>query len=89
MRSVGSVIGVTVFGAIYANSLVANLSASAAAGPVHAYADSLHNVFVGVLPVAALAFVLSWFLEEVPLRSTRVELDPDSGDSGDEQLRAA
>jgi len=88
-RSVGSVIGVTVFGAIYANSLVANLSGSAGAGPVQAYADALHNVFVGVLPLVALAFLLSWFLEEVPLRSTRVELDPDSGDSGDEQLRAA
>ena len=88
-RSVGSIIGVTVFGTIYANSLVANLSASAAAGPVQAYADTLHNLFVGVLPVAALDFVLSWFLEEVPLRSTRVELDPDSGDSSDEQLRAA
>jgi mannose/fructose/N-acetylgalactosamine-specific phosphotransferase system component IID len=88
-RSVGSVIGVTVFGAIYANSLVANLAGSAGAGPVQAYADALHNVFVGVLPVAALAFLLSWFLEEVPLRSTRVELDPDSGDSSDEQLRAA
>src|SRR6266446_6571538 len=64
-RSVGSVIGVTVFGAIYANSLVANLSGSAGVGPVQAYADALHNVFVGVLPVAVLAFLLSWFLEEV------------------------
>jgi MFS family permease len=88
-RSVGSVIGVTVFGAIYANSLVANLSGSAGAGPLQPYADALHNVFVGVLPVAALAFLLSWFLEEVPLRSTRVEFDPDTGDSSDEQLRAA
>ena len=80
----------TVFGAIYANSLVANLSASAAAGSAQAYADALHNVFVGVLPVAALAFLLSWFLEEVPFRSTRVELDPGSGEStDDEQLRAA
>ena len=52
-----------------------------------ATSDALHNVFVGVLPVAALAFLLIWFLEEVPLRSTRVEVDP--GESGDEQLRAA
>ena len=86
-RSVGSIIGVTVFGTIYANSLVANLSGSAGAGPVQAYADALHNVFVGVLPVAALAFLPSWFLKEVPLRSTRVEVDP--GESGDEQLRVA
>jgi len=56
---------------------------------VQAYADALHNVFIAVLPVAAVAFVVSWFLDEVPLRSTRVELDPDSGDSSDEQLRAA
>src|SRR5216684_65359 len=51
-----------------------SLSGSAGAGPVQAYADALHNVFVGVLPAAVLAFLLSWFLEEVPLRSTRVEL---------------
>ena len=27
-----------------------------------ATSDALHNVFVGVLPVAALAFLLIWFL---------------------------
>ena len=52
-----------------------------------ATSDALRNVFVGVLPVAALAFLLIWFLEEVPLRSARVEVDP--GESGDKQLRAA
>jgi mannitol-specific phosphotransferase system IIBC component len=86
-RSVGSVIGVAVLGAIYANSLVANLSGSVVAGFAQAYAGALHNVFVAVLPVAVVAFILSWFLEDVPLRSTSVEVDP--GDSGAKELRAA
>jgi EmrB/QacA subfamily drug resistance transporter len=82
-RAVGSVIGVAAFGAIYANSL----SASAAPGSVPAYADALHNVFSAVVPLGGLAFVLSWFLKEVPLRSDR--LDVDAGDSHAEIPRAA
>jgi hypothetical protein len=50
-----------------ATSGVANLSGSGGTGPVQAYADALHNVFVGVLPMAVLAFVLSWFLDESPV----------------------
>ncbi len=36
----------------------------------HAYTLSLHTVFLGAVPVAAVAFVLAWFLREVPLRAT-------------------
>ena len=37
---------------------------------VHAYATSLHTVFLAAVPVGALAFALSWTLKEVPLRAT-------------------
>jgi EmrB/QacA subfamily drug resistance transporter len=36
----------------------------------HAYSLALHPVFLYAIPVAAVAFVLSWFLREVPLRAT-------------------
>ena len=43
---------------------------------VHAYATSLHTVFLAAAPVGALAFVLSWTLKEVPLRATTRSPDP-------------
>jgi EmrB/QacA subfamily drug resistance transporter len=36
----------------------------------HAYVLSFHTVFLIAVPVAAAAFVLTWFLREVPLRAT-------------------
>ena len=36
----------------------------------HAYSLALHPVFLYAIPVALVAFVLSWFLREVPLRAT-------------------
>jgi EmrB/QacA subfamily drug resistance transporter len=36
---------------------------------LHAYSISLHPVFLAAVPVALAAFVLSWFLREVPLRT--------------------
>ena len=36
---------------------------------VDAYADALHVVFLGAVPVAALAFLLTWLLPEVELRT--------------------
>ncbi len=39
-------------------------------GFIHAYAASLHTVFLSAVPVAAVAFLLSWFLKEVALRQT-------------------
>jgi EmrB/QacA subfamily drug resistance transporter len=36
----------------------------------HAYVLSFHTVFLAAVPVAAAAFVLTWFLREVPLRAT-------------------
>ncbi len=43
---------------------------------VHAYASSLHTVFLAAVPVGALAFLLSWTLQEVPLRTTTRAPDP-------------
>ncbi len=43
---------------------------------VHAYATSLHTVFLAAVPVGALAFGLSWTLKEVPLRATTRAPDP-------------
>ncbi|HVW81141.1 MAG TPA: MDR family MFS transporter [Mycobacteriales bacterium] len=40
-------------------------------GYLRAFTDSLHVVFIAAVPVALLAFALTWLLEEVPLR-TRV-----------------
>lgn len=43
---------------------------------IHAYAASLHYVFLVATPIAALAFLLSWFLKEIPLRKTVQETNP-------------
>jgi hypothetical protein len=43
---------------------------------VHAYATSLHTVFLAAVPGGALAFALSWTLKEVPLRTTTTAPDP-------------
>ncbi len=97
-RSIGGAFGVSVFGAVFANRLAAELAAAlhgvtlpsgfnpakAAADPElvkklppairedvqHAFSLALHPVFLYALPVAFVAFVLSWFLKEVPLRTT-------------------
>lgn len=37
---------------------------------VQAFAASLDTVFLAAVPFAILAFILSWFLDEVPLRKT-------------------
>ena len=36
---------------------------------LHAYSAALHPVFLTAVPVAGVAFVLAWFLREVPLRT--------------------
>ncbi len=36
---------------------------------LHAYSISLHPVFLTAVPIALVAFVLAWFLREVPLRT--------------------
>jgi DNA-binding MarR family transcriptional regulator len=97
-RTIGGAFGVSIFGAIFSNRLVSELSstlrgvplphgfnaAGASADPavlkrlpatvkadvIHAYSLALHPVFLYAIPVAVVAFALSWFLREVPLRAT-------------------
>jgi hypothetical protein len=116
-RSIGGSIGVSLFGAIFANQLATNLAsrvppgaavpdatdpATIAALPdavhaayVEAFATSIRPVFLAAAFIAAVAFVLTWFLEELPLRRT-VEAEgigesfasPRSDDSFDELVRS-
>jgi EmrB/QacA subfamily drug resistance transporter len=94
-RQIGGSIGVSIFGAIFANRLAHELAsrlpgfhAPKAANPVairhlpaaihepylQAFSHALHPVFLMAAGVAFLAFVLTWFLTEVPLREkTRFE----------------
>jgi len=63
---------------------------------MHAYSESIGSVFLWAVPVAAVAFVLTWFLRELPLRETAqargvedaVGPAPTTGSSRDEMLRA-
>jgi EmrB/QacA subfamily drug resistance transporter len=43
---------------------------------LHAYSLALHPVFLTAVPVAGVAFVLAWFLREVPLRTASGEATP-------------
>jgi EmrB/QacA subfamily drug resistance transporter len=60
-------------------TLLARLPAVLRSGVLHAYSSSLDRVFLFAVPVAAAAFVLSWFLREVPLRSTAGAADLGEG----------
>jgi EmrB/QacA subfamily drug resistance transporter len=76
--------------ALHGRALPPGLSAASGASPavlarlpapVHAafvagYASSLHTVYLAAVPVGALAFLLSWTLKDVPLRSTTRAPDP-------------
>jgi EmrB/QacA subfamily drug resistance transporter len=43
---------------------------------LHAYSLALHPVFLTAVPIAGAAFVLAWFLREVPLRTAAGEPSP-------------
>lgn len=59
---------------------------------LHAYAQAIHTVFLWATPVAVLAFLLTFLLPEVPLRTTSRAAEPASvpwgRDSWDEIERA-
>ncbi|WP_043110125.1 MDR family MFS transporter [Paraoerskovia marina] len=101
-RTIGSSVGVAVFGSVFANRLEGNLLSGApdsAQGPcapdvlaastaglaqcpddvqtwfTQAYADSLHTVFLWAVPVAVVAFLLTWMLPEVTLRTATKDSD--------------
>jgi predicted MFS family arabinose efflux permease/DNA-binding MarR family transcriptional regulator len=60
-------------------ALLRRLSPTVRAGVLHAYAASVDRIFLVAAPVAALAFILSWFLKEVPLRKTVGAVDIGEG----------
>jgi EmrB/QacA subfamily drug resistance transporter len=43
---------------------------------LHAYSLALHPVFLTAVPIAGAAFILAWFLREVPLRTAAGERSP-------------
>ena len=93
-RSIGGSFGTAIFGAIFSNVLIGNLSShlhgislpqgfssadvtpavlshlSAAVrdGFVAGYAESIQTVFLIAVPIAALAFVATWFIPQLELR---------------------
>jgi EmrB/QacA subfamily drug resistance transporter len=50
---------------------------------LHAYSISLHPVYLTAVPIALAAFVLSWFLREVPLRTAAGERLRNSASAAD------
>jgi EmrB/QacA subfamily drug resistance transporter len=93
-RSIGGSFGTAIFGAIFSNVLIGNLSShlhgvtlpkgfssadvtpavlshlSAAVrdGFVAGYAESIQTVFLIAVPIAAIAFVATWFIPQLELR---------------------
>jgi DNA-binding MarR family transcriptional regulator len=77
---------------------LAKLPPAVHAGYVHAFAASLHTVFLVAVPITAVAFALTWLLKEVPLRKVASVPDPAqvvgpsampaARDSADEVVRA-
>ncbi|MBO0829310.1 MAG: MFS transporter [Streptosporangiales bacterium] len=47
---------------------------------IKAYADSLTPVFLYLVPLVGVAFILAWFLKEIPLRSGQAMAAPANGD---------
>ena len=60
-------------------ALLAKLPAALHADVLRAYTLSIQTVFRAAIPVAAAAFVLSWFLREVKLRATAGAADLGEG----------
>jgi EmrB/QacA subfamily drug resistance transporter len=55
---------------------LAKLPTAVHSGYIHAFAASLHTVFLIAVPIAAVAFALTWLLKEVPLRQTTRTTNP-------------
>ncbi|MCW2782567.1 MAG: drug resistance transporter, EmrB/QacA subfamily [Marmoricola sp.] len=52
------------------------LPAAVHLGVIEGYAESIRLVFLVAVPIALVAFVLTWFLKEVPLRATTSAVNP-------------
>jgi EmrB/QacA subfamily drug resistance transporter len=66
------------------SSVLKTLPADLQQAILHAYSLALHPVFLTAVPIAGVAFILAWFLREVPLRTATGEPTPES-----ETLRSA
>jgi EmrB/QacA subfamily drug resistance transporter len=51
------------------SSVLKSLPADLRQAILHAYSLALHPVFLTAVPIAVVAFILAWFLREVPLRT--------------------
>jgi predicted MFS family arabinose efflux permease len=84
-RSLGGAVGLAVYGAIFnaqiassgidetllrAPSAIQDLPPEVGEPVIEALADAVQMLFVVSIPVAIVAFVLSWFVKELPLRET-------------------
>src|SRR6266700_957564 len=68
-RSIGGSFGTAAFGAVFSNVLAGNLADSLKG-------LSLQTVFLVATPFGALAFLLSWTIKDIPLRTTAGQPDP-------------
>ncbi len=57
-------------------AVLAQLPPAVHAGYIHAFAASLHTVFLIAVPITAVAFALTFLLKEVPLRKTSTAPNP-------------
>jgi EmrB/QacA subfamily drug resistance transporter len=70
-------------------AVLQKLPAALRADVLHAYVVSFHAVFLGAVPVALAAFVLTWFLREIPLRGTAAASDIGEGLGGTSAERSS
>jgi len=68
---------------------IAQLAPDVLAGYVQAFAESMQAVFLWVAPFSLLAFVLTWMLKEIPLRTSAPALAGVSESFGMSRLGAA
>lgn len=69
-RSLGSVFGTAIFGAVFNNRLTHYMQTGVAAqDPRDAYVNAFHVVFFTAAPITALGFLLALLLRELPLHT--------------------
>jgi EmrB/QacA subfamily drug resistance transporter len=69
--------------------LLAKLPAALHAAVLHAYSLAIDRVFLLAVPVAVVAFAISWFLRELPLRQTAAAADLGEGIGGGSTQRSS
>lgn len=67
-RAVGGSLGVAFLGAVFSSRL--STASGRGLSEIAAYSEATQAVFLVAMPFAALAFALTWMLDEVPLRQT-------------------